>query len=525
MRPAAPFALDRRTFLSAGLSAAITAATLGCRRAPDAATGVLRVAAGADRYNTAVERFTFTTSRPNAQIAETPVAPDAIFRAQPWLFEQWSSAPGGAYEATLRSGVRFHDGTPLTADQFIASARRFLAARDFIGLDPASLTSASTDTVRFRSRDGSALLVDNLTHPGASIVRDDDHAASAPIGTGPYRFGRYEPQRLLEVTRFDDYWGRKPAHAGVIYRFVADPLARLLALQTGDVDVVAEVDPEMLVALPADDARVRVWSSRPLRYAALLCNLNGTAPFDTLRDVRVRRALALAIDREALQRVMYRGRAVVARGVLPGWMFDIGDDLPKGFGHEPARAESLLDAAGWRRGSDGRRRRGDRMLRLRLVAAFPEASAVKPMPELIAQMLERVGITIELIDVRDQQLYYAGYADLGQGDLFFELAGNVNSDPTFLLHNVFHSHTPWPSYRFNAPGGPVDALLDQARSSSSHDAAADLVRQAHRALIDDHVAAIPLLLVPAFVLTRPGFTIAMRENPDWIAFGDVTAQP
>jgi peptide/nickel transport system substrate-binding protein len=416
--------------------------------------------------------------------------------------------------------VHFHDGTELTADVFLAAAKRFIATRDFIGLDPRSLKKIDDASVRFQSNSGSALMVDNMSHPSVSIFLPKTDVASRPIGTGPYRLLQYEPQRLIEVERFDRYWGPRPLNSRVVFRFLADPQARLMALQRGELDLISEVVPEMLLGFERDDPRIVLHRSRPIRYVALLCNLRGAAPFEVLADVNLRRALALAIDRQAIARMMYQGHCVAAKGLLPGWMFGLGDEEPQGFPTNPRRAGELLEQSGWRPGPDGIRQKNGRRLRLRLVSAFPNASAVKPVPEMLEQMFRTIGVETEILEVEDDQLYYSGYADRGQGDLFLELAANANADPTFLLRNVFHTQTPWKSYQFNAPGPDVDSLLDNARRESYSQATIASVREAHRRIVDIHIAAIPILLVPTFVLTRPGITLKIYENADWINFGD-----
>jgi peptide/nickel transport system substrate-binding protein len=508
----------RRRFLWSGLPA-VAAANSACARISSPAPEFLRVGAGPDRYNLSPGRFTFGISRPNVHLAEPPVRPDTSFQPGPCLFESWNHEGEGSYVARLRKGVEFHDGTQLNAEIFIRSAVHFIATRDFIGLDPNSLRRIDEHTVRFHSAVQSAWMVDNMTHPSASLFLPSEATAAHPIGTGPYRFVRYEPQRCIEVERFERYWGPAPAQARIQFRFLADPQARLLALRAGEVDLISEVVPEMLLGISPDEPGLALLCSRPIRYAALLCNLHGNPPYHVLRDIRIRRALALAIDRDAIARTLYLGRGQVARGVLPGWMFGLGEAQPAGFGFDRIQAQDLLEQAGWRQGADGVRIRGGVRLQLRLVAAFPNASSVRPIPEMLGQMFRTVGVDLEIIEVDDDQLYYSGYADSGQADLFLELAANANSDPTFLLFNVFHTRTPWRSYRYSAPGGDVDSLLDAARHSADRRAAIDAVREAHRRIIDNHVAAIPILLVPAMIVARTGLTIHPFENVDWINFG------
>lgn len=512
--------MERRAFVHYGLGGLASAALPGCaRRASSGGPPLLRVGAGLDRYNTAEGRFSFTSSHPNLHVAEPPVRPDDAFAPQPWLFEHWSYQGHGNYVARLRPGVAFHDGTPLTADVFVAAAKRFLATRDFISLDPGSLRRVDDRTVAFRSRSESALMVHNMTHPAACLFLPTDDAASRPIGTGPYKLVRYEPRRLAEVERFEQYWGPRPPNRRVLFRFLADPQARLMALRAGEVDLISDVVPEMLIGLAPDEPAVAVRKSRLIRYVALACNLRGDPPFDTLSDIRVRRALALSIDRNAIATVTYQGHAAVARGVLPGWMFGLGDEVPRGFDTDRRKAAGLLEEAGWRLGNDGFRHKAGKALQLRLVAAYPNASAARPIPEMLQQMFREIGVRTDIVEVEDDQLYYSVYADRGQGDLFLETGGNINADPTFLLYNIFHSNTPWPFYRHVAPGADVDGLLDAARRENGARSAVDFVREAHRRIIDEHVAAIPILMVPAFVLTRPDVVIEPFENLDWTDFG------
>lgn len=470
------------------------------------------MAAGPDRFNLSPARYTFTSSRPNAMVAEPPLRAGKSMEPVPWLFEKWSHVGQGVHDVKLRPGVVFHDGTPFDAKSFATAAKQFIAPRDFIGLDPDGIEVVGPHEVRLRSLTRSGWMIDTMTHAAASVFRSHPNWQTQPIGTGPYRLVRYEPQERLTLERFDQYWGERPAHRNVEYRFVADAQARLQMLHSGEVDVIADVVPEMLASM---EPGIRVHTSRAVRYAALLCNSHGSGRFEILKDARVRRALALAIDRERIAQTMFAGYAEPARGVLPAWMGEV-----EGHGYAPQRAAALLEQAGWQRSADGIREKDGRRLTLRLVASFPSASILKPLPEILERMFRAIGVETEIAEVEDNELYYSAYADRGQGDLFLELAGGGNSDPSYLLSNVFHSRGPWKAYHFIAPGAPVDSLLDSARQAPDREQAIDLVRKAHRYIVDEYVAGIPVLMLPVFVLSRPGLVVPMSENLDWITFGN-----
>jgi peptide/nickel transport system substrate-binding protein len=507
--------LSRRRLLGAG-AAALCAPYLMRRAVADAP--VLRVAFGKDRYNMDDKNFTFTLRGPSTGIAEGVVLPGDNYFPEPNLFVRWTVADG-LYRADVRPGVAFHDGTPLDASAMVKSLA--YVNQSFIGLDQASVRAVGPMTVEFRSTTGSLLMIENMAHRMGAIFDAAVDRKVRPTGTGPYRFVRYEPQVSIEVERNEAYWGRKPRNQRVLYRFVPDSQARLIALLNGEVDIIGEADPQLLLSLPPD-GKYEVHTSRPVQYVALLVNIHGAAPFDKLQDRRLRQAIAHAIDREAIGRVMFLGKGVPAKGIIPGWMFGLGDDSVTGFGYDPARSESLLEQAGWSRGGDGIRRKGDEALRIRLVAAYPYVSWVKPMPEMLQQMLKAVGIGVELVETDDDGVYYDQYMKRGQADLFMEIASNNNSDPTYLLYNLYHSRSAWADdgYKYTAVGPEFDRALDAARATTDRSVIVTEVRMAHRLLIDQVIATIPILMTPNFAVSRPGMTVPMFEHRDYIAWGD-----
>jgi peptide/nickel transport system substrate-binding protein len=512
------------------LQAAACALGAGLARAQSALPDerALTVACGTDRWSTDPQRFTFTLRTPHAQIAETAVRPDERFEPAPLLFQRWQVREG-RYRVALRPGVRGHDGSVFDSDAAIAALRLVGDSRsDFLRIAPASFRRVDALNFEFTSADGSNLVIQNMSHRASSLFVAGSARATKPQGTGPYRFVRYEPRRLLEVQRHAGYWGAAPKQPRVLFRFVPDGQARMLALAKGEVDVVADVTPQMLLALPpggAGPARLHV--SRPTSYVALLANIRGEPPYTTLADARVRRALAHGVDREALARVLFAGRGVPARGLLPDWMFGLGEHT-RGHAFDPAAAARLLDEAGWRRGDSpsGLRSRDGQPLRLKVVSAYPSASTVAPLPEMLEQMWRKLGIATEIVAVEDDQLYNERQLGAGAADLFIEHAGNPSLDPTFLLYNLFHGRSSWQPYRWIRPAAPqgaaFDAALDAARADDDPARRIDAVRRAHRIVVDEAVVAIPLLLVPQFVLARPGVAVPMFEHRDWIDYGAVT---
>jgi len=439
---------------------------------------------------------------------------DRYILPSPLLFKDWDYSDG-TYTIDLLEGVTFSDGTAFNADSTIAALKLYdQSSSEFLQIDQESFEKLGDYQFSFQSETGSALVIENMTHRGTSLFGPSEDRAANPVGTGPYMLDSYDPKQQITVTRNPDYWGEAPTVDRLTFRFIDDDNARLLALQNGEIDVIGEVTPQMMLSMPRDGSVV-LHESRPIRYVALLANLNGTAPFDIIQDYQVREALAWAIDREAIASVLYDGRGEPAKGILPGWMFNLGDDHTKGFGYDPEKAGRMLDAAGWTMGADDVREKDGRPLKLRLVAAYPNVSTVKPMPEMLDQMFADIGVDIDLVEVDDSGVYGDTYLDTGEADLYMEFASNNNTDPTYLLYNLFTSTTAWGGYKFTAPGPHVDEMMLKARNAQSREEVVDLVRQAHRAIVQDDLAAIPILrqaaLLPCCVsssyVLRPPFRL------------------
>ncbi|MEO9845811.1 MAG: ABC transporter substrate-binding protein [Roseobacter sp.] len=500
--------------------AAVTMLCLPIAMSPARAGSDLTVAVSRDRYSVDEQKFSFTTRRPAAQIVETAVRPDKNFLPSPLLFEGWTYEKG-TYTVTLREGVTFSDGSALNTDSTIAALRLYDQGKsNFLQIDQASFEKLGDYKISFQSETGSALVIENMTHRATSLFGPSENRAENPIGTGPYLLDSYDPNQQITVVLNDSYWGDAPAIDKLTFRFIADDNARMLALQNGEIDVIGEVTPQMLLSMPQDGSVV-LHERRPIRYVAMMTNINGVAPFDIMQDRNVREALAWAIDRETIATVLYAGRGEPAKGILPGWMFNLGDDHTDGFGYDPEKAAALLDAAGWIMGDDGVREKDGRSLSLRLVAAYPNVSTVKPMPEMLEQMFAGIGVDIDLVEVGDSGVYGSTYLDTGEADLYLEFASNNNTDPTYLLNNLFTTTTPWGGYKFFTPGPHVDALLSNARQAQTLQEVVDGVRAAHQAIVQDDLEAIPILMVPNFALSRPGLDVPMSEYADWIDYGNV----
>lgn len=213
----------------------------------------------------------------------------------------------------LRPGVKFHDGTSLNAEAVIKSVERlknrvkFDEYGTFLALE--KVEAAGEHTVRFTFKQPEPAFPAKVAYHGCPVFSpqsfDDGRKISFPYGTGPFKFVEHKKGDSLVVVRNDDYWGGKPKLEKVIFKVVPDPSTRLAALQTGEIQAVADVGgilPEQARVVKGDPNLVLL--SRPVTTTHYLLFNNKRPPFN---DVRLRRAVSLAVDRTQLVKEVLNG--------------------------------------------------------------------------------------------------------------------------------------------------------------------------------------------------------------------------
>lgn len=302
------------------------------------------------------------------------VGMDAQARPIPGLATEWRAVEPNVWEFKLRQGVRFHNGNPFTAEDVAFTFERVPTVPNspssfaMFTRPVRSMEIVDPHTVRMRTEGPYPLLpmdmqslriLDKETHQGATT--EDFNSGKVAVGTGPYRLLSHRNGDRIEFERNDAYWGEKPAYARVTYRMITNDAARTAALLAGDVDFIDQVATSDVAKL-RNDGRVALSEVTGLRIIYLsLDHLRADAsPFvqdnegkaiarNPLKDVRVRRALSLAIDRPAIVERVMEGAATPAGQFFPPGVFSHVPDLPPPR-PDPEAARRLLAEAGFPQG-------------------------------------------------------------------------------------------------------------------------------------------------------------------------------
>jgi len=434
----------------------------------DAAPTNLDPRIGADAYSEHVHGLIFSSL----------VAHDAQMNITPDLAESWEIPNPLTYAFHLRHGVRFHDGRAFTSADVKYTFDTILAGPLKTPKRGSLKTVASVEapdafTIVFHLREPYASLLWTLSAPGIGIVPNGSGAdfAQHPNGTGPFRFVRYTVDEELDLKRNADYFGTPPKFQNLHMRIVTDALVRALELRKGTGDTtINSLTPDMVVTLAKEKGLAS--DEQPGTSLAYLA-FNFDDPILGKREVR--QALAYATDRATIIRYLLRGQAQPAASLLPPnhWAFD-RDVTPYDF--NPARAEALLDQAGFKRGADG--------VRLRLTLKTSTDESTRLMSEAIADQWKKVGVALELRPLEFATLY----TDITRGTFqIYSLRWvGANNDPD-IFEYVFSSakFPPAGANRGHYKNVELDALLNQSRVEMDREKRKELLFQIQKIVATD----------------------------------------
>ncbi len=318
---------------------------------------------------------------------------------------------GRAYVARLRPGVRWDDGEPLTAED-VAFTVRLTQAPDHQGSQELAelwrgveVEVVDPQTARFRLPTPLASFPEHLTlgllprHildgvPAAALPLHPFN--QQPVGAGPYRVAAFEPERLV-LERNPTYYGDPPRLSRIELRVYAERAEAVQALLRDEVDGLAGLRPEEIGQVAASPGHVVYALPERSKTATVIFNLD----VPTLKSPAVRKALARAVNRDALIRSALGGQGEPTVGPIPiqSWAYA---RAPSSADYDPVAAAAILDEDGWRAGPDGQRQRDGVVLTVRLLTA--DTADRVAVAQALADQIGAIGVRVEVIRVPADEL-------------------------------------------------------------------------------------------------------------------------
>lgn len=401
------------------------------------------------------------------------LTPDGEFVAG--LAEAWEiSEDGLTYTFHLRDDVTFHDGTPFNAaavrfslDRIADPETRSLKARGMLG--PYDHTEIVDDhTARVHFEEPYAPFLTSLSTVYLAMVSPEavlewgDEYQFHQVGTGPFIFDEYVPKDHLTLVRNPDYdWAPTffdrqgpPELERVTFRFYPDPATRVLALESGEADVMGEISPQDAVWLDESADYTLMPVSIPGQPLQFFVNTQ-RAPLD---DQQVRQALIYAIDREVIVRTVFKEYSLPAYGPLTRPTFAYDPSVEGMYAYDPQRAAALLEEAGWT-DSDGDGIRDRDGVPLRLETILMGWGYIPEVGQMLQNQLRQVGI-----DMTSREMTFSNaVGDVADGEYHLAPFLFSSSDPD-IIRTTFQSGNIEGGFNWSKFGDPqLDAWLEEGK--------------------------------------------------------------
>ncbi len=388
-------------------------------------------------------------------IFDSLVKKDKQFNLQPDLAASWEMPNPLTYIFHLRGGVQFHNGQPLTArdvkwtlDSMLDHSLLTAKYQAFRNVSDIEAPDAQTVVIHMKQAD--AALLWSLSDGAIGIVPygSGGDFQQHPIGTGPFRFVQQEVDKEVVLERNPRSWQGVPKIARLQFHVVPDATTRALELRKGSADVAENaLTPDMTWSL-RNDPKLAIVSAPGTVVQYLTFNLRD--PY--LRDVRVRQAIAYAMDRPLIIETLLRGQARPADSLLPPGHWAYSDDVPS-YNYNPEKARDLLNAAGYKPGRDG--------IRFHLTMKTSTDEGTRLLAMALQQQLRAVGIAL---DVRSFE-FATFYSDITHGAFGIYalrwIGGNEDPD-IFRYAFASSSFPPHGANRGDYANAELDQLIEAA---------------------------------------------------------------
>ncbi|HEY2494525.1 MAG TPA: ABC transporter substrate-binding protein [Paenibacillus sp.] len=452
----------------------------------------------------------------------------------PWLATEWTISPDGkSYTFKLREDVKFQDGTPFNAEAVKYNFDRIIdpatKANNSVALLKPYISSEIIDeyTVKLNLETPSEAFLGNLSQALLGIVsptaakKDGDQFGKHPVGTGPFKFVKWDENAEISVERNSDYkWA--PAIVDnkgaaylekIVFKIVPEEATRIGSVQSGQVLAAETVPPQNILSLKSDP-NFQLLQANTVGLPYTLFFNERRAPWN---EVKARQAVQLAVDVDVIVKTLYLGTYERAWSPLSPGIFGYDESLENGVKPDQNKANQLLDEIGWVRGADGIREKDGKKLTLHYVDGSPNREKRNDIAAMIQQQLKPIGIDVDVEITKDiaTVVYEKGA---------YDLYGNsqVNSDPN-ALYSIYHSSDP-KATQLSLPGladPELDKLLEQGTVEADQTKRLEIYKKVQQYIIDNAVI-LPIYVFPYTVVALKSVEGVKFDTLGYPLFNDVS---
>jgi peptide/nickel transport system substrate-binding protein len=387
------------------------------------------------------------------------------------------SKDGLTYTFMIRTGVRFHDGTPLTTEDIKFSLERAInpETKDPMAAYLKSISSVDIgggNTIILKLKSPDAILLKKLAYAGWVIPKGyflkvgEEGFGKHPIGSGPFKFEGRSINEYIKLEANEDHWRWVPKIKSLIYKVIPEAAVRMGALQTGDADIVTELPPALFEKVDGIKGCSALSHPSGAIYWVVI-NVKDSPKESPLKNRQVREALNYAVNKEGIIGGVLKGQAIQIPGVLAPSVIKPESSL-KPYEYDPDRAKRLLAETGYPNG-----------FKTEMYSPVGRYTLGKEISLVIAENLKAVGVDVDLKLwesmrwVTDLKKHYY--------PLSYQEFGNTIFDPEGLMIWALHTKAFW-SYYTNPK---VDKLIEESTTVYGQEEREKHFRKIDKVLHDD----------------------------------------
>jgi peptide/nickel transport system substrate-binding protein len=463
-------------------------------------------------------------------IFDTLVMADENLQLKPGLATSWKPVDDTTWEFKIREGVKFHDGSELTAEDV-----KFSIDRIPVVTGPMSMTIYTKQVKETKVVDKNTLhVITKVPAPtlpndfirlfvvpksiGMEARNEQFNSGKVAIGTGPYKFVSWEPKGDFVVERFDGYWGEKPHWQKVIRKEIPNDPARVAALKSGQVDLINYV-PATDYATMQKDKAVDTFIADTVYFLNITPNVKETLPkpvkvdgkeitANPLRDPKVREAMDLAIDRKTLVRVVLEGLGRPANQLMPINFFGGSKNLPER-PYDVAKAKKLLADAGYPKGFE-----------IDFACTNNRLPGDSAVCEALSQMWARAGLKVNANALNGTVFFPA--QQKGEFSLWMSGWGTLTGEASYTYGSLVHTADPTTGLgAFNKQGyanQEIDKLLEEGARTMDDPKRRALFEKVTDMSMEDRALIPTVQLQTVWAAKKGTVTIPPRVDQETLAY-------
>ena len=411
--------------------------------------------------------------RVNRQIYSRLVESTGNMDIVPGLAKEWRQVDPVTTEFLLREGVKFHDGSELTASDVQFSLQRMMdSPRIAFVMPPIEAVEVVDEyTIRIITKQPFGPLLNHLSHPALAIVSQKqvekwgEEYMNNPVGTGPYQFGHWDKGDRIVLKRFDDYFMGPPAFSELVFRSIVEDSMRTIGLETGELDIaldIAPVDSEII----QENKKLTLLEKPSLSYMHI--------GFNNDREMFKNRNLVLAInhaiDKQAIIDVVLNGAAQIATSPIAPGVFGFNPETQQ-YAYNPELAKEYFAKSGLGEGFS-------------LSLTTIEGNRDRQIAEIVQAQLREVGIELS-IDTLESGAFWEETAS-GRHEMFLSSWGTVTGDADYGLYAMYHSSAKGaPGNRSFYGNAEVDCLLDEGKAELDPNKRLEIYHKVQELIVSD----------------------------------------